>query len=45
MRIGYARAGRLIDEMTKRGIISQAAGAKPRKILISQEDFDRMDIS
>jgi S-DNA-T family DNA segregation ATPase FtsK/SpoIIIE len=45
MRIGYARAGRLIDEMTKRGIISQAAGAKPRKILISQEEFDRMDIS
>jgi S-DNA-T family DNA segregation ATPase FtsK/SpoIIIE len=43
MRIGYARAGRLIDEMTKRGIISQAAGAKPRKILISQEEFDRMD--
>jgi len=36
-------AGRLIDEMTKRGIISQAAGAKPRKILISQEEFDRMD--
>ncbi len=45
MRIGYARAGRLIDEMTKRGIISQAAGAKPRKVLISQEDFDRMDFS
>ena len=43
MRIGYARAGRLIDEMTKRGIISQAAGAKPRKVLISQEEFDRMD--
>jgi len=42
MRIGYARAGRLIDEMTKRGIISQAAGAKPRKVLISQEEFDRM---
>jgi S-DNA-T family DNA segregation ATPase FtsK/SpoIIIE len=45
MRIGYARAGRLIDEMTKRGIISQAAGAKPRKVLISQEEFDRMDFS
>jgi len=43
MRIGYARAGRLIDEMTKRGIISRAAGAKPRKVLISQEEFDRMD--
>ncbi len=44
MRIGYARAGRLIDEMTKRGIISQAAGAKPRKVLISREDFDQMGL-
>jgi len=45
MRIGYARAGRLIDEMTKRGIISQAAGAKPRKVLISREELDQMDLA
>ena len=39
MKIGYARAGRLIDEMAQRGIISQAAGSKPREVLISYEQY------
>lgn len=39
MRIGYARAGRLIDEMTKRGLISEADGAKPREVLITHEQY------
>ena len=39
MRVGYARAGRLIDEMEKRGIISEADGSKPRNVLISREEF------
>ena len=43
MRIGYARAGRLIDEMTRRGIISTAAGAKPRQVLITREQFEQMN--
>lgn len=43
LRIGYARAGRLIDEMTKRGVISSAAGAKPRQALISREQFEQMN--
>ena len=38
MRIGYARAGRLIDEMARRGIVSEADGAKPRAVLITRED-------
>ena len=29
MRVGYARAGRLIDDMAQRGIVSEADGAKP----------------
>ena len=37
MRIGYARAGRLIDEMAQRGIVSEADGAKPREVLITRE--------
>ncbi|NLB90165.1 MAG: DNA translocase FtsK, partial [Clostridiales bacterium] len=45
LRIGYARAGRLIDEMTRRGIISQAAGAKPREVLLSREELDSLDLS
>ena len=39
MKIGYARAGRLIDEMAQRGIVSKSAGSKPREILISYEQY------
>ena len=39
LSIGYARASRLVDEMEKRGIISEADGAKPRKTLITREEF------
>jgi len=39
MKIGYARAGRLIDEMAQRGIISQSAGSKPREVLISYDQY------
>ena len=42
LRIGYARAGRIIDEMTKRGIISESEGSKPRKTIISREEYVRM---
>lgn len=37
--VGYARAGRIIDQMEARGIISGADGSKPRNVLISQEDL------
>ena len=42
MRIGYARAGRIIDEMAQRGIVSEADGAKPRVVLISREEAAAM---
>ena len=42
MRVGYARAGRLIDEMERRGVISEADGSKPRNVLISREEFNAM---
>lgn len=42
LRVGYARAGRLVDEMCKRGIVSQAEGAKPREVLITKEEFRQM---
>lgn len=42
LRVGYARAGRLIDEMSRRNIIAQAEGAKPRQVLITMEDFRKM---
>lgn len=40
MSIGYARAGRIIDAMTKMGIISKADGSKPREVLISRSEYE-----
>ena len=42
LKIGYARAGRLVDEMEKRGIVSQKDGAKPRICLITMEQYEQM---
>ena len=40
MKIGYARAGRLIDDMAARGIISKSTGSKPREVLMSREEYE-----
>ena len=37
--VGYARAGRIIDQMEARGIISGSNGSKPRDVLISHADL------
>ena len=39
LRIGYARAGSIIDELEQMGIISPKDGSKPRKVLKKREDF------
>ena len=36
-KVGYARAGRIIDQMEERGVISGYQGSKPREVLISKE--------
>jgi S-DNA-T family DNA segregation ATPase FtsK/SpoIIIE len=41
-RVGYARAGRLLDEMEKRKLISGFEGSKPRQVLIGREEYDRI---
>jgi S-DNA-T family DNA segregation ATPase FtsK/SpoIIIE len=40
MRVGYARAGRIIDQMETLGIIGGFEGSKPRAILMTLEQFD-----
>ena len=42
LRVGYTRAGRLIDMLERRGIISGYEGSKPRQVLVSQSDLPRM---
>lgn len=39
LSVGYSRAGRIIDQMEARGIISAANGSKPRDVLVSHADF------
>ena len=41
-KIGYARAGRIIDQMEERGIISGYLGSKPREVLITLEEWNRL---
>ena len=36
-KVGYARAGRIIDQMEERGIISGYQGSKPRQVLMTKE--------
>ncbi len=40
--IGYNRAARLIDSLEERGIISGYEGSKPRKVLLSVEEYEAM---
>jgi DNA translocase FtsK len=42
LRIGYARAARIIDQMEQKGIISGYDGSKPRQILLSEEEIKKI---
>jgi len=39
LRVGYTRAGRLIDMLERRGIISGYEGSKPRRVLVSENEL------
>jgi DNA segregation ATPase FtsK/SpoIIIE, S-DNA-T family len=41
LRVGYTRAGRLIDMLERRGIISGYEGSKPRQVLVSEAELPR----
>jgi len=42
LRVGYTRAGRLIDMLERRGIISGYEGSKPRQVLVGIGDLPRV---
>jgi S-DNA-T family DNA segregation ATPase FtsK/SpoIIIE len=42
LRVGYTRAGRLIDMLERRGVISGYEGSKPRQVLVTQADLSRL---
>ena len=41
-KVGYARAGRIIDQMEERGVISGYQGSKPREVLMSLEKLNEL---
>jgi S-DNA-T family DNA segregation ATPase FtsK/SpoIIIE len=42
LRVGYTRAGRLIDMLERRGIITPYEGSKPRRVLVSEHELERV---
>ena len=44
-KVGYARAGRIIDQMEERGVISGYQGSKPREVLMSKERWQELKMA
>ena len=44
-KVGYARAGRIIDQMEERGIISGYQGSKPREVLMTKERWQELKMN
>ncbi len=42
LKLGYARAARIVDEMEEKGIVGPFEGSKPRQLLITREQWDAM---
>lgn len=42
LRVGYARAARLVDELESLGVVGPADGSKPRQLLLTREDCIRL---
>ena len=43
LRIGFSRAARLVDMMEVEGLVSPAAGGKPREVLVDKQYFEEVD--
>ena len=41
-KVGYARAGRIVDQMEERGVISGYQGSKPREVLMTLEKLQEL---
>ena len=45
LKVGYARAARLVDEMEQRGVVGPFEGSKPRQVLLSRERWYEMKLN
>ena len=42
LKIGFNRAARIMDQLCEYGVVGEEEGTKPRKILMSPEQFERL---
>ncbi|MDX1359348.1 MAG: DNA translocase FtsK, partial [Clostridia bacterium] len=42
LKVGYARAARIVDQMEERGIIGPFEGSRPRQLMISRDEWEEM---
>ena len=40
-KIGFNRAARIMDQLCEAGVVGEEEGTKPRKVLMSQEEFEQ----
>lgn len=43
LKVGYARGARIVDQLEERGIIGPSEGSKPRKVLITKQQWQEMN--
>ena len=44
LKLGYARAARIVDQMEELGVVGPSEGSKPRQIMITREQWQEMQL-
>ncbi|MCY4068122.1 MAG: hypothetical protein OXE79_03295 [Acidimicrobiaceae bacterium] len=42
LQVGFARAGRIMDQLEQRGVVGPSTGSKAREVLITAEDLQKL---